>query len=405
MPVARVQRGRHRVVASRRGLENAEPDLWNRIAVVQLYRGRARSHGSKVCRRVLPARDRVLNAAAEATLHAIPRIPDRLKRLLMGGRTVTIDGNTLDTTLQLVLTMQRLSGAEGLILSEDVATRTDAARFVVAQFPRVKVDVTSTDVSLPGPAGRSARATIGRTKTGAPLLVYYHGGGFVVGGVDTTHDNLCEVICHDAGVHVLSVDYRLAPEHKAPAAVEDAYAGYRWALDHAAELGADGSRVAVGGDSAGGNLAAVVAQRARDDGAVPPVLQLLLYPITNFAGQTRSRACSPTGFFLRRWDMDFCNDKYLGGSGVDPTDPRVSPLLADDLSGLPPTLLITAGFDPLRDEGRQYAEALRAAGNSVDAREFGSMIHSFPNFIGLGGGSVTATAEVTSALRAHLSRS
>ena len=138
---------------------------------------------------------------------------------------------------------------------------------------------------------------------------------------------------------------------------------------------------------------------------LPPTLQLLLYPITNFAGQTRSIGLFADGFFLRRWDMDFCDDKYLGGSGVDPTDPRVSPLLADDLSGLPPALLITAGFDPLRDEGRQYAEALRAAGNSVDAREFGSLIHAFPNFFGLGGGSATATAEIISALRAHLSRS
>ncbi len=109
---------------------------------------------------------------------------------------------------------------------------------------------------------------------------YYHGGGFVVGGVDTTHDNLCEIICHDAGVHVLSVDYRLAPEHKAPAAAEDAYAAYLWAREHAADLGADGSRVVVGGDSAGGNLAAVVAQRARNEGAVPPTLQLLLYPMS-----------------------------------------------------------------------------------------------------------------------------
>ena len=318
---------------------------------------------------------------------------------------MTIDGNTLDTTLQLALTMQRLSDTEGLILSEDVALARTRLDFAVAQFPRVHVDVTSTDVSLPGPAGQIRARHYRSNEDDAPLLVYYHGGGFVVGGVDTTHDNLCEVICQDAGVHVLSVDYRLAPEHKAPAAVEDAYAAYLWAREHAAELGADGSRVAVGGDSAGGNLAAVVTQRARDDGAVPPTLQLLLYPMTNFAGQTRSIGLFPEGFFLRRWDMDFCHDKYLGESGVDPTDPRVSPLLADDLSGLAPTLLITAGFDPLRDEGRQYAEALRAAGNSVDAREFGSMIHSFPNFIGLGGGSVTATAEVTSALRAHLSRS
>ncbi len=213
------------------------------------------------------------------------------------------------------------------------------------------------------------------------------------------------MICDGAGVHVLSVDYRLAPEHKAPAAVEDAYAGYRWALEHAAELGADPGRVAVGGDSAGGNLAAVVAQRARDDGAPPPMLQLLLYPITNFAGQTRSQGLFADGYFLRRWDMDFCQGKYIGGSGVDSADPRVSPLLAEGLSGLPPTLLVTAGFDPLRDEGRQYTEALRAAGNSVDAREFGSLIHAFANFIGLGGGSVTAIGEVTSALRAHLNRS
>ena len=350
-------------------------------------------------------RSRILNAVSGATPHAIPRIPDRLKRLMMGGRTVTIDGNTLDTTMQLVLNLQRFSGNQGLILSEDVATARTLINIVAAQFPRAKVETTSTDVSLPGPAGEIRARHYRPNEDGAPLLVYYHGGGFVVGGVDTTHDNLCEVICNDAGVHVLSVDYRLAPEHKAPAAVEDAYAGYRWALDNAAELGADPGRVAVGGDSAGGNLAAVVGQRARDDGDPPPVLQLLIYPITNYAGQTRSKGLFADGFFLRRWDMDFCEDKYIGGSGVDPADPRVSPLLADDLSGLPPTLLITAGFDPLRDEGRQYAEALRAAGNSVDAREFGSMIHSFPNFVGLGGGCVTATAEVTSALRAHLNRS
>jgi acetyl esterase len=335
-------------------------------------------------------------------LHTIPRIPDRLKRLLLGGRSITVDGNTLDTTLQLMLAMAHLGGEEGLILSEDVAIARTRLSMVAAQYPRVKVDVTSTDLSVPGPAGERPGRHYRSNGDGAPLLVYYHGGGFVVGGLDT-HDNLCELICNGAGVHVLSVDYRLAPEHKAPAAVEDAYAAYRWAREHAAELGADPHRVAVGGDSAGGNLAAVVAQRGRDDGA-PPVVQLLLYPITNFAGQTRSRDLFANGYFLRRWDMYFCQDRYIGGSGVDAADPRVSPLLADDLSGLPPAILITAGFDPLRDEGRQYAEALSAADNSVDAREFGSLIHSFPNFVGLGGGSGRATAEVVSALRAHLSR-
>jgi acetyl esterase len=356
--------------------------------------------GSKATTRV---REAVLNAAGGVTLRSIPRIPDRLKRLLLGGRSVTVDGNTLDTTLQLMLAAASIGATNRLILSEDVAIARTRVSMLAAQYPRVEVDVTSTDVSLPGPAAAIPARHYRSNEDGAPLLVYYHGGGFVVGGIDT-HDNLCELICSGAGVHVLSVDYRRAPEYKAPAAADDAYAAYRWAREHAAEFGADASRVAVGGDSAGGNLAAVVSQRTRDEGAPPPAVQLLLYPITNFAGQTRSRGVFADGYFLRRWDMDFCQDKYVGGSGVDPSDPRVSPLLADNLTGLPPAILVTAGFDPLRDEGRQYADELRAAGNSVDAREFGSLIHSFPNFVGLGGGSMTATAEIISALRAHLSR-
>lgn len=351
------------------------------------------------------ARARALDFAGKVTLHAIPGVPDRLKRLLTAARPITIDGNTLDTTLQLMLAASRLSGREGLILSDDVAKARTELNAVAAQFPRESADVTLTELTVPGPAGDMPAVHIRPPDgDGAPLLVYYHGGGFVVGGYET-HGNLCEVISDGAGVHVLFVRYRLAPEHKAPAAVDDAYAAYRWAVEHAAELGADASRVAVGGDSAGGNLAAVVAQRARDEGAPPPVLQMLLYPMTNLAGQTRSQGLFADGFFLRRWDMDFSDDKYIGGSGVDPTDSRVSPLLADDLSGLPPALLITAGFDPLRDEGRQYAEALRAAGNTVDAREFGSLIHSFPNFFTLGGSGAAATYEIISALRAHLSRS
>jgi acetyl esterase len=350
------------------------------------------------------AKVRAVDAAGKLTLHAFPRIPDRIKRLMLGGRSLTLDGNTLDTTLQLMLAMGHLSGREGLILSEDVRVARTELDAVARQYPRVKVDVTATEMSLPGPAG-DIPAVLYRCKAdNAPLLVFYHGGGFVVGGLDT-HGNLAEVISHDAGVHTLFVDYRLAPEHKAPAAVDDAYAAYLWALEHAAELGADPRRVAVGGDSAGGNLAAVVSHRARNEGAPPPVLQLLIYPITNYEGQTRSKALFADGLFLRRWDMEFSHDKYVGESGVDPADPRVSPLLADDLSGLPPAILVTAGFDPLRDEGRQYAEALRAAGNVVDEREYGSMIHAFTNFFALGGGAATATADIISALRAHLSRS
>ncbi|RDH74516.1 alpha/beta hydrolase [Mycolicibacterium moriokaense] len=349
--------------------------------------------------------DRVQKVAGGPILHAIARMPDRVKRLLLGGRSITIDGNTLDPTLQLALAMQHLSGREGLMLSEHVATARYRLNLAASQFPRVPADVTRSDVSIPGSGGDIPAVHIRSNRDdGAPLLVFYHGGGFVVGGYES-HGNLCEVICAEAGVHVLFVDYRLAPEAKAPAAVDDAYAAYRWACGHAAELGADAGRIAVGGDSAGGNLAAVVAQRARNDGAPPPALQMLLYPITNFAGDTRSKGLFSDGFFLREWDMEFAHDKYLGDSGIYPSDPRVSPLLADDLSGLPPALVVTAGFDPLRDEGRQYAEALRAAGNDVDAREYGSMIHAFPNFFGLGGPCLAATEEIISALRAHLSRS
>ena len=347
-------------------------------------------------------RERVLDATGKATLHTFARLPDRVKRLLLGGRRITIDGNTLDTTLQLSLAASRLAGNEGLILSDNVAKARTELNALAAQFPRVQVDVTATELAIPGPGGNIPAVHYRPNDNDAPLLVYYHGGGFVVGGVET-HGSLCEVICHDAGVHVLFVDYRRAPEHQAPAAVEDAFAAYQWACEHAAELGADASRVAVGGDSAGGNLAAVVSQLARKGGAAAPVLQFLLYPIVNYASYTRSYGLFGEGFFLRRWDMDFCRDKYLGA--IDPADPRVSPLLADDLSGLPPALLITAGFDPLRDEGRQYAEALRAAGNAVDFREFGSLIHAFSSFASLGGRSATALAEINSALRAHLARS
>jgi acetyl esterase len=147
-----------------------------------------------------------------------------------------------------------------------------------------------------------------------------------------------------------------------------------------------------------------VALRARDEGTRQPAMQLLFYPVTNWGGETRSRTLFADGFFLNKADLQFCTEKFLDGADVDASDPRVSPLLAADLSGLPPALVLTAGFDPLRDEGRQYADALRAAGVTVDYREFGSLIHGFANFFVLGGGSATATAESISALRAHLAR-
>lgn len=350
------------------------------------------------------AKEAIVNALAGLTLRNLPRIPNPVKRLLLGGRSITVDGNTLDTTLQLMLFGQNAVGLGNLVNVPDVAIARVQLDLLAASFKQNIPVAAVTNLAIPGPAG-SIRARHYRPANGdgQPLLVFYHGGGQVIGGLET-HDDLCRQICREGGMHVLSVDYRLAPEHKAPAGSEDAFAAFQWALEHAAELGADPDRVAVGGDSAGGNLAALVSLRARDEGIRLPAVQLLYYPVTNYRDETRSRTLFAQGYFLTGQDIDWFHEQFLDGAQVDAADPRVSPLLADDLSGLPPALVLTAGFDPLRDEGRQYADALRDAGVSVDYREFGSLCHGFANFFPLGGDSASATAESISALRAHLAR-
>ena len=347
-----------------------------------------------------------INRASAVMMPLIARIPDPVKRVLLRGRRVTLDGNTLDTTLQFVLAVQKASGTSGLVASDDVVVAREQLGKISATID-ARISVDTRDLELPGPAGAiRARHYVPDVATGtAPLLVFFHGGGFVVGDLET-HDGLCRLICRDAGVHVLAIDYRLAPEHKAPAAGEDCYAAYRWAVEHADELGVDPSRIAVGGDSAGGNLAAIVSMMARDDAGVPlPALQLLLYPATDFAAETRSKTLFSEGFFLTKPHMDWFRDNYVVGATLDRDNWRISPLLADDLAGLPPALVLTAGFDPLRDEGGQFADALAAAGVPVDHRVYGSVVHAFANFFPLGGDSATATADMVSALRAHLSRS
>jgi acetyl esterase len=347
---------------------------------------------------------RLQSVATSVGLKVIPWVPTGAKRLLSGGRSVTIDGNTLDPTLQLALSGQRAFGLNGLVLGEDVAISRAQMREMTRGFAGPQIHVGVNEVSIPGPAGPiRARHYQPATSDPAPLLVFYHGGGWVLGDLDT-HDPLCRLTCRDADVHVLSIDYRLAPEHPAPAAVDDAFAAFQWASEHAADLGAIPNKIAVGGDSAGGNLAAVVSQRARDEGGPKPVLQWLIYPRTDFTAKTRSMSLFAEGFMLTKTDIDWFNEQYLGRSGVDPADPRVSPLLADSLAALPPALIATAGFDPLRDEGESYAAALRAAGTPVDSRSMGSLTHGFASLFPLGGGSALATTELISALRAHLSR-
>jgi acetyl esterase len=231
------------------------------------------------------------------------------------------------------------------------------------------------DLSAGGIPVRVYRPSGVPDSTRLPVLVYYHGGGWVIGDLDT-HDTLCRQLTAGAGISVVSVDYRLAPEHKFPAAADDAWAATTWIVAHAAELGVDGSRLAVGGDSAGGNLAAVVALQARDAGGPNIRLQVLNYPVTDVGAETQSYRDLADGYMLTRDGMRWFIAHYLG-KPQDAEDWRASPIRAKSFAGVAPALIITAGYDPLRDEGDAYAQKLRAAGVSVDHVSFGGMVHGF----------------------------
>jgi len=233
----------------------------------------------------------------------------------------------------------------------------------------------ATDRRIPGPAGEiPVRIYTPAAPAPLPLLVYFHGGGWVLGSLET-HDGTCRELANGAGCVVVSVDYRLAPEHKFPGAAEDCFAATQWAAAHAAELGADAGRLAVAGDSAGGNLAAVVSQMARDRGGPPIVFQLLIYPVTVAAYDTPSYRDNAEGYLLTAGDMHWFWGHYLR-SAADGANPYASPL-SGTLAGLPPALVITAEFDPLRDEGEQYARALEEAGVAARMSRYNGMIHGF----------------------------
>lgn len=217
------------------------------------------------------------------------------------------------------------------------------------------------------PAGAAAGAL--------PVLVYFHGGGWVIGDLDT-HDVVCRTLCAGSGCAVVAVDYRMGPEHRFPAAVDDTHAAVRWVRAQAAALGLDGTRLAIGGDSAGGNLAAVTAIAMRQAGEAPARLQLLIYPATDMRAVAPSHTVNGQGYVLTSDSIAWFRGHYIADA-AQWADWRASPLLADDLSHLPPALVLTAGFDPLRDEGRQYADALSAAGVPAQYVCFERQIHGF----------------------------
>jgi acetyl esterase len=233
-----------------------------------------------------------------------------------------------------------------------------------------------------------------------PVLMYFHGGGFVICDLDS-HDRLCRSLANASGCAVIAVDYRLAPEHKFPAAPEDAYAATRHVAEHADAFGIDAKRIAVGGDSAGANLATVVALMARDRGGPALRFQLLIYPVTDFADESSSMREYAKDHFLTREQLDWFIAQYVA-SDADRYVPYASPLYARDVRGLPPAMMITAECDPLRDQGEAYARKLQMAGVPVELKRYEGMIHPFVSLGGVVDAGREAIAEAAAAVRAAL---
>lgn len=332
-------------------------------------------------------------------VRALMHLPPRVQYALSGSPPIQRDGLTLHPELQLILSLRRLIGSKGLSELEPPRGRISLLREAIAFSGRPPPVGAVRDLAVTSSSLRARHYAPPAGSAPAPLLVYYHGGGFVLGDLET-HDALCRFLCREAGVHILSIDYRRAPESPFPAALHDAHAAFLWGVENAATLGADPSRVAVGGDSAGGNLATVVSQLCTREGGPRPMAQLLLYPAVDCSMLRPSVDLFAEGFFITRSDITWFKGHYL--AGADPKDPRVSPALCTDLGGQPPALVVTAGFDPLRDEGDAYAHALKAAGTRVIHRRFDTLIHAFASMAGLSPACAEATRQICADLRALL---
>ncbi len=337
----------------------------------------------------------LLHHAEAVVYRGLLGLPEPVQRVLAGRRLVR-DGQTLATDVQLTLRLMRVTREPGL---GDVPVE-DARRLLHRQAALAGGLQPIGSVRELSVAGRPGRLYVPRDAPPVgPLLVFLHGGGWVVGSLES-HDPACRFLAERAGVRVLAVDYRLAPEHPFPAAYDDAVAAHRWTVEHAAELGADPARLAVGGDSAGGTLSAAVAVEAARSG-LPLAFQLLIYPGTDMRGGTPSRQMFSRGLVLDDAFMDLAKESYLTRQ-EDEVDPRASPLLADLPDGLAPAYVATSGFDPLRDEGEAYARRLADAGVEVELRRFTDQVHGFLQMVGVGRTTRAAVTEVADALGAAL---
>jgi acetyl esterase/lipase len=327
-------------------------------------------------------------------------LPNRWLIAMAGGKPLTIAGRTLDPRVQFLAAQAK--GRPGLNTMDVAVARkaSDDGLALLDAPPREGVEIQARTIpgAEPGQTLRIRTYQPKRADGLRPVLVYFHMGGGVIGGLDTCH-YFCSVMAAEAGCLTVNVDYRLAPEHKFPAAVHDAIAAFRWARDHIRDLGGNPERVAVGGDSAGGMLAAVVAQemdRLRERG---PVLQLLIYPAVDWTATSGSMQEYAEAFPLNSAMMSWFRGHYLNAD-ADAADVRVSPGLETELERLPPALVFTAGHDPLVDQGRDYASALKTQGVPVLYRCFDTLPHGFTAM----SGAIPAAAEANLDIARELAR-
>jgi acetyl esterase len=330
---------------------------------------------------------------------ALYALPKPVRRLL-AGPPVRIDGQQQALDAQLIIRLKNLSGSD--VFTDPVEksrTRYEDLSLVIGYESPVPVAVR--EVSIPAEHGDIPATLYTPADLPEPsgLLAYYHGGGWSVGS-RTSHDPVARFLAIHAGVRVLSVEYRRAPEHRFPAAVEDAITAFEYAHRHASDLGADPDRIAVGGDSAGGNLAAVTAQQVVRRGGAVPAFQLLMYPPTDISTRRPSHDLFARGSTFTDQNYRWALANYVP-PGTDLSDPRLSPLHGE-VAGLPPAYIASAGFDPLRDEGEAYAHKLRAGGIPVALSRQPDLPHGYLNFVGIGGRFAEAAAEAAGALRLGL---
>ncbi|MBJ7332283.1 MAG: alpha/beta hydrolase [Solirubrobacteraceae bacterium] len=326
-------------------------------------------------------------------------LPPRALRILGRGLPEP-EGRAPAPDIALLLRIMGLTGERALGEGDDPVRRREATRRGSASVAARRPDgVTASAATVAGGEGDlPARLYVPSLDTDGRLLMYVHGGGWVTGDLDT-HDTLCRFLAVQMQTRVLAIDYRLAPEHPYPAAADDALAAFADIVARAAEFGARPDRIAVGGDSAGGNLAAVVAQQTA--GAQRPSGALLLYPACDFTGGGPSRDTFARGFLLEKPDMDWCQDAYVP-AGTDLQDARLSPKFGEVDADHPPTVVVTAGFDPLRDEGDDYAAQLREAGVPAVLRRYDGLIHGFANLTAVSPSSREAMIDCAGALRTLL---